>query len=115
MSTTVIKDVTRGLQALLLNQLNPGGTSTAQVSLVPPGETLPKGLGVNLYLYRVIESPSTKNQMWPNDRTAPGDENSSPGLGTVVPVDSFRHRTGCHQHIRGRCAYHPRHGDVDLS
>ena len=45
MSTTVIKDVTRGLQALLLNQLNPGGTSTAQVSLVPPGETLPKGLG----------------------------------------------------------------------
>jgi hypothetical protein len=80
MSTTVIKDVTRGLQALLLNQLNPGGTSTAQVSLVPPGETLPKGLGVNLYLYRVIESPSTKNQMWPNDRTAPASRIPALGL-----------------------------------
>jgi hypothetical protein len=69
MSATVIKDVTRTLQALLLTQLNPGGTSTAQVSLVPPGEALPTGLGVNLYLYRVVESPSTKNGTWAADRT----------------------------------------------
>lgn len=76
MRATVIKDVTRALQALLLTQLNPGGTSTAQVSLVPPGEALPTGLGVNLYLYRVVESPSTKNAAWnggqsPSSRVPP--------------------------------------------
>jgi hypothetical protein len=71
MSATVIKDVTKALQALLLNQLNPAGSSTAQVSLVPPGEALPTGLGVNLYLYRVMESPATKNEPWPGNRVTP--------------------------------------------
>lgn len=79
MSATVIKDVTKALQALLLNQLNPAGSSTAQVSLVPPGEALPTGLGVNLYLYRVMESPSTKNEPWPGNRVTPPAK--APALG----------------------------------
>jgi len=79
MSATVIKDVTKALQALLLGQLNSGGASTAQVSLVPPGEALPTGLGVNLYLYRVMESPATKNLPWPGDRTTPPSK--APALG----------------------------------
>jgi hypothetical protein len=78
MSSTVIKDVTRGLQTLLLTQLT-AVSSTAQVSLLPPGEALPSGLGVNLYLYRVIESPFTRNQPWPGDRTTAAS--NSPALG----------------------------------
>jgi hypothetical protein len=78
MSNTAIKDVTRALQALLLSQLT-GISSAAQVSLVPPGDKLPAGLGVNLYLYRIVESPFTKNRDWPGDRvTRPSSE---PALG----------------------------------
>ena len=60
-SNTAIKDVTRGLQMLLLSQLTTV-SSAVQVSLLPPGEPMPSGLGVNLYLYRVMESVFTKNQ-----------------------------------------------------
>src|SRR5579864_3468442 len=77
-SNTAIKDVTRGLQKLLLSQLSAINPS-ALVSLLPPGETLPSGLGVNLYLYRVMESPFTKNQPWPGDRKTPPSD--SPALG----------------------------------
>ncbi len=77
-STTAIKDVTRGLQMLLLSQLS-AVSSTAQVSLLPPGEPMPSGLGVNLYLYRIMESPFTKNQPWPGDKKTP--PSNSPALG----------------------------------
>ena len=77
-SSTAIKDVTRGLQVLLLSQLT-AVSSTAQVSLLPPGEPLPSGLGVNFYLYRVMESPFTKNQPWPGDKMTPAS--TSPALG----------------------------------
>lgn len=80
MSSTAIKDVTRALQKLLLSQLTPVGGSTAQVSLLPPGEALPTGLGVNLYLYRITESPFTKNQPWPGDRK-PTPASPLPALG----------------------------------
>ena len=46
---------------LLLSQLTVV-SSAVQVSLLPPGEPMPSGLGVNLYLYRVMESVFTKNQ-----------------------------------------------------
>ena len=78
-SKTAIKDVTRGLQRLLLSQLG-AINSNAQVSLVPPGEPLPSGLGVNLYLYRVMESPFTKNEPWPGDRKTPPSDFPALGL-----------------------------------
>lgn len=78
-SSTAIKDVTRGLQMLLLSQLT-AVSSTAQVSLLPPGEPLPSGLGVNLYLYRVMESPFTKNQPWPGDKATPPSPTPALGL-----------------------------------
>ena len=78
MSNTAIKDVTRALQALLLGQLN-AVSSSAQVSLLPPGDQLPSGLGVNLYLFRIMESPFFKNQPWPGDRATP--PSASPALG----------------------------------
>lgn len=77
-SNTAIKDVTRGLQMLLLSQLS-AVSSTAQVSLLPPGEPMPSGLGVNFYLYRVTESPFTKNQPWPGDKKTP--PSNAPALG----------------------------------
>ena len=77
-SNTAIKDVTRGLQMLLLSQLS-AVSSSAQVSLLPPGEALPSGLGVNLYLYRIMENPFTKNQPWPGDKTTP--PSNTPPLG----------------------------------
>ena len=53
MSSAAIKDVTRGLQVLLLSQLS-AVSSTAQVSLLPPGDALPTGLGVNLYFQGML-------------------------------------------------------------
>jgi len=79
MSNTVIKDVTQALQTLLLSQLSPISGSKPQVSLLPPGEKMPGGLGVNLYLYRIMESPFTKNEPWPGDRKTP--PSSTPALG----------------------------------
>src|ERR1700730_13193207 len=78
-SSTAIKDVTRGLQMLLLSQLT-AVSSTAQVSLLPPGEPLPSGLGVNLYLYRVMESPFTKNPPWPGANATPTSPTPARGL-----------------------------------
>ena len=78
MSTTAIKDVTRAIQLLLLKQLG-SVSSAAQVSLLPPGDKLPTGLGVNLYLFRIMESPFSKNSNWPGDRTTPASV--SPALG----------------------------------
>ena len=49
-----------------------------QVSLLPPGEAMPSGLGANLYLYRVTQSPYTRNQPWAGDKT--------PTPGTPGPV-----------------------------
>jgi hypothetical protein len=77
-TTTAIKDVTRALQTLLMAQLK-GVSPTAQVSLLPPGDALPSGLGVNLFLYRIVESPFTKNRDWPGDRTTP--PSTQPALG----------------------------------
>jgi hypothetical protein len=78
MSYAAINDVTRGIRMLLHSQLV-RASSSAVVSLLPPGDTLPQVSGVNIYLYRVAESPFTKNQPWPGDRaTAPSDR---PALG----------------------------------
>jgi hypothetical protein len=79
MSNSAIKDVTQALQMLLLSQLGPISGSKAQVSLLPPGEKLPGGLGVNLYLYRIMESPFTKNEPWPGDKNTP--PSALPALG----------------------------------
>jgi hypothetical protein len=78
MSTTAIKDVTRALQVLLLSQLS-AVSSSAQVSLLPPGNQLPSGLGVNLYLFRIMESAFSRNMDWPGDRVTPPAK--SPALG----------------------------------
>jgi hypothetical protein len=78
MSYAAINDVTRGIRMLLHNQLV-RVSSSAVVSLLPPGDALPQVSGINLYLYRVTESPFTKNQPWPGDRTTPSSDR--PGLG----------------------------------
>jgi hypothetical protein len=57
-------------------------SSSAVVTLHPPGDTLPAVSGVNLYLYRVAESPFTKNQPWPGDRVTP--PSNDPPLGLML-------------------------------
>jgi hypothetical protein len=78
MSFAALNEVTRGLRMLLHSQLVQVSPS-AVVTLLPPGADLPPASGVNLYLYRVVESPSSKNRPWPGDRaTAPS---TRPALG----------------------------------
>src|SRR2546421_1745031 len=79
MSYNAIYEVTRGLRTLLHNQLALISTSS-EVTLLPPGDTLPEVSGVNLYLYRVIESPFTKNRPWPGDRATPPSNQPALGL-----------------------------------
>jgi hypothetical protein len=72
MSFDAVNQVTRFLRMLLHNQLIlASADSTAVVTLLPPGDELPDVAGVNLYLYRVVESPSTRNQDWRGDRVTP--------------------------------------------
>jgi hypothetical protein len=79
MATTAITDVTRAVQTLLMRQLT-SVDPNAQVSLLPPGDALPSGLGVNLFLYRIVESPFTKNRDWPGDHTTPPSTRPPLGL-----------------------------------
>lgn len=79
MSYEAINQVTRGLRRLLvtqLTQISPG----AVVTLLPPGDQLPEVSGLNLYLYRVSESPFTKNRDWPGDRVTPPMNQPALGL-----------------------------------
>ena len=70
MSYAAINAVTRGLRMMLFSQLV-RISSSAVVTLLPPGDSLPERSGVNLYLYYVSESPFTRNQPWPGDRATP--------------------------------------------
>src|ERR1043165_3406100 len=70
-SAGAIGDVTNFLRQLLLRQLIEAQVPNADVTLLPPGNALPNTPGINLYLYRVVESPSTKNQAWRGNRVTP--------------------------------------------
>src|SRR5438270_4695447 len=79
MSVAAVYEVTRAIRMLLHSQLisvSPG----AVVTLLPPGDALPEVSGVNLYLYRVAESPFTKNQPWRGDRNTPPGSQPAVGL-----------------------------------
>lgn len=79
MSFQAINEVTRGIRRLLLSHLTVL-SSSAVVTLLPPGDELPEVSGVNLYLYRVMESPFTRNRFWPGDRQTPPTDRPALGL-----------------------------------
>ena len=79
MSYAAIYDVTRALRILLHSRFDALGLP-AVVTLLPPGDSLPEASGVNLYLYRVMESPFTRNQSWPGDRATPPSDEPALGL-----------------------------------
>ena len=79
MSYAAINSVTQGLRMLLYSQIV-RYSSSAVVTLLPPGDALPEVSGVNFYLYRVLESPFTKNQPWPGDRVTPPSNRPPLGL-----------------------------------
>jgi hypothetical protein len=79
MNYDAVNQVTRALRMLLHRQLAQVSTS-AVVTLLPPGDQLPASAGVNLYLYRVMESPFTRNQPWRGDRDTPPSMQPALGL-----------------------------------
>ena len=79
MSVAAVYEVTRSIRILLHSQLI-GVSPGAVVTLLPPGDALPEVSGVNLYLYRVAESPFTKNQPWRGDRITPPSSQPAVGL-----------------------------------
>lgn len=79
MSTAAIFDVTQALRRFLRSRLQ-SLSNSAIVTLLPPGDELPDALGVNLYLYRVFESPYTRNRDWPGDRATPSTARPALGL-----------------------------------
>jgi hypothetical protein len=81
MSFAAVYNVTRGIRMLLHSQIAKI-SSSAVVTLLPPGDALPAVSGVNLYLYRVAESPFTKNQPWRGDRITP--PSNEPALGLTL-------------------------------
>ena len=79
MSFAAVYNVTRAMRMLLHSQLVQVSPS-AVVTLLPPGDRLPEVSGVNLYLYRVTESPYTRNEPWRGDRTTPPSDRPALGL-----------------------------------
>lgn len=79
MSYLAIGAVTASIAELLGKKLNKpplmGATATFQVTILPPDDDrVSEDNGVNLFLYRVTESPFAKNMNWRGDRAnPPGD------------------------------------------
>jgi hypothetical protein len=79
MSFDAVYNVTRAVRMFLHSQLLQVSPA-AVVTLLPPGDKLPEVSGVNFYLYRVNESPFTKNQPWRGDRVTPPSDRPPLGL-----------------------------------
>lgn len=79
MSYAAVYNVTRALRMLLHSQLV-NVSASAAVTLLPPGDQLPAISGVNLYLYRVLENPFSRNQPWRGDRATPPSNQPALGL-----------------------------------
>jgi len=75
MSYLAIGSVTKSIAALLSGKLNKPqlmGNVTLRVTTLPPDDArVDEADGVNLFLYRVTESPFTKNIDWRGDRSNP--------------------------------------------
>src|SRR5215813_6615920 len=83
MSYLAIGSVTTAMAELLSKKLNKPplmGGATFRVTILPPDDDrVSEENGVNLFLYKVTESPFAKNMNWRGDRVGPinGDR---PGL-----------------------------------
>lgn len=75
MSYLAIGSVTKSIAALLSGKLNKPqlmGNVTLRVTTLPPDDSrVDEADGVNLFLYRVTESPFAKNIEWRGDRSNP--------------------------------------------
>jgi hypothetical protein len=82
MSYLAIGSVTKSIAALLSGKLNKPplmGAVTLRVTTLPPDdERVDEADGVNLFLYRVTESPFTKNIEWRGDRSNPARSKRPP-------------------------------------
>lgn len=82
MSYLAIGAVSKALAELLARKLNNPqlmGSTTFRVTLLPPDDDrIADETGLNLFLYKVSESPTAKNMNWRGDRTNPVNGNKPP-------------------------------------
>lgn len=82
MSYLAIGAVTKALAELLTRKLNNPplmGPTTFRVTLLPPDdERIADETGLNLFLYKINESPTAKNMNWRGDRASPVNGNKPP-------------------------------------
>ena len=82
MSYLAIGSVTKSLAALLSGKLNKPplmGSVTLRVTTLPPDDSrVDEADGVNLFLYRVTESPFARNIEWRGDRVTPARSKRPP-------------------------------------
>ena len=82
MSYLAIGAVTKAIAELLAKKLNKPpllGTTVAKVTTLPPDdERVSDSDGVNLFLYRVAESPFIKNSDWRGDKVNPSGSKRPP-------------------------------------
>ena len=98
MSYMAIGTVTSALAELLSSKLNKpalmGASATFRVTTLPPDDDRLSTLsGVNLFLYRIAESPYLRNQDWRGDRTTPAKGTRPPlalTLGYLVTPYAIR-------------------------
>jgi len=82
MSYLAIGSVTKSIAELLTKKLNKPqlmGAGTFRVTALPPDDDrVSDADGVNLFLYRVAESPFANNRDWPGDRANPAGARRPP-------------------------------------
>lgn len=99
MSYLAIGAVTKAIADLLSKKLNKpplmGETATFRVTVLPPDDDrVSEDTGINLFLYKVSESPFLKNADWRGDRTNPVKGNRPPlALTLSYLVTSYAKKT----------------------
>src|SRR5437773_6793837 len=100
MSYMAIGSVTKSIAELLTKKLNKpplmGATATFRVTTLPPDDDrVNDEAGINLFLYRIHESPFTKNRDWRGDRANPTRSSRSPlSLTLSYLVTAYAKKTG---------------------
>jgi hypothetical protein len=98
-SYLAIGAVTKALAELLTKKLNNpplmGATKFRVTTLPPDDDRVTDDTGINLFLYKVIESPFAKNMDWRGDRAAPVNGSKPPlALTLSYMMTAYAKKTG---------------------
>jgi len=97
-SYLAIGAVTKALAELLTKKLNHpalmGGTTFRVTTLPPDDDRVTDDNGINLFLYKVSESPFTKNIDWHGDRVTPSNGKPPLSLTLSYMMTAYAKKTG---------------------